>query len=207
MWTYDEREALIEMYRQYAHSNENRQELEWEASPPAMVEKQFKEEWAPKRTIPCAAKGGGGGGGDVQTEMYVDTTNPKCEIIYNGHPLAPDTEAEFQLRTGCKPLADATLEHEKIHQQHCLTAYSGTDPKLAARILGTPANMAESELQAHIKHRDMLAEQIRKIVSEHNCGWNPTQGQMYSGAIPTPAQVQKMKDRGWKAVQSLAGGK
>lgn len=209
MFAYAEREALIEMYREYAHSNENRTELEWEANPVAMVEKKLKEDWAPKRQLPCAPRPppGGGGGGDVQTDMWVDTTNPKCNIVSgDGTPLTPAAEQEFHRAKNCRPASDAVIAHEKVHQQHCLTAYSGTDPALAARILGTPANMAESELQAHIKHRDLLADQIRKIVSEKNCGWNPTEGQQYSGALPSQAQIQKMEQRGWQAVQSLAGG-
>jgi hypothetical protein len=172
------------------------------------------QEWTLTRQLPChqgSFKGSppappppGPDTSGAQIQLSVGTTDSSCPILYDGKS-GEEARHAYERQTNCKALSDATIEHEKVHQRHCQNAYK--NPQAAAALLSHPANMAESELQAHIKHRDELAQQIRKIVSQKNCGWNPTTGQQYSGALPSAAQVKKMQERGWQAVQSLAGGK
>ena len=64
-------------------------------------------------------------------------------------------------------------------------------------------NIAESELQAWKKHRDLLREEIQKLAG--NCGWEPTDRQRADpDSVPTETQTKKMEERGWKAFNVLS---
>jgi hypothetical protein len=107
---------------------------------------------------------------------------------------------------GCKTLSDALIAHEMVHVEHCMQAYEQGE-ETAQKILSNPANIAESELQAWTRHRDMIAEQIRNIIRNKGCGWQPTKGQKNDmNAIPSIKQSIDMQKRGYKAVEALSKG-
>ena len=67
----------------------------------------------------------------------------------------------------------------------------------------TPRNVAETELQAHRKHRDLLREEIQTLAG--NCGWDPTDRQKADPtSVPSEMQMKEMEARGWKAFDALS---
>ena len=84
-----------------------------------------------------------------------------------------------------------------------LSHHLGENRFLAVKRQSLPRNVAETELQAYTKHRDLLKEEIQKLA--RNCGWEPTDRQQADpNSVPTEAQTKKMEERGWKAFNALS---
>jgi hypothetical protein len=97
------------------------------------------------------------------------------------------------------------MEHEKVHQRHCRNAWE-QGGESAAKFLDTAEVTAESEYQAWTKQKEVVEEQIRKIIREKGCGWDPTERQKNDpSSLPSPQQMQDMEKRGWKAANALSG--
>jgi hypothetical protein len=208
---YEQREAGIKMWRQYASKTPKNERVPLPTNLKdfkgfeGYVEMEFNA-WASWRRLPCTLAPGGRGG-DAVTALET-TTDSSCTILYNKQPLTDQNRPDFERGMNCKPHSDAVIEHEKVHQKLCQEAYAKiADPKKAQEFLDDPANIAQSEVEAWEKERDVVAEQIRKIVRDHDCGWDPTQGQKGNpNALPSQEQTKKMQERGWRAVESLRSG-
>lgn len=139
------------------------------------------------------------------TGLETKVSDDKCEILFGGEKLEGDNEKKWRARHVCKASSDAELEHEKVHQKICRDTYA-RDGSLAPRRMQQIQNIAESELQAWKKHRDLLREEILKLAA--NCGWVPTDRQKQDpDSVPTEAQTKKMEEQGWKAFTALTGAK
>jgi hypothetical protein len=227
MDVYMQREKGIEIWKEYAASTpdeekgryssylKNTQEIE------DFAMSEFQD-WTNNRKgnnqLPCQPTGTGGG---VKADLVTDTSNPSCQIYrafyegkdsqgkdkYTYEKLEGDTRKKFEDDVGCKALSDAVIEHEKVHQRHCWNAYE-QGGESAAKFLDTAEVVAESELQAWTKHKEVVEDQIRKIISEKGCGWDPTERQKNDpNSIPSLKQMQDMEKRGWKAANALSGNK
>ena len=140
----------------------------------------------------------GGDGTGLETKGFEQS----CEIVYRGKKLEGDTEKEWRKTHACKGSAQAELEHERVHQKICQNTFAQY-PDTAVQRLTSFRNIAESELQAWKKHRDLLREEIQKLA--RNCGWEPTDRQRADpDSVPTETQTKKMEERGWKAFNVLS---
>ena len=167
--------------------------------------------WNKFRKYPCALLGSGPGVvTDLETTLDDNPRGqPHCTVVRSWgdaagkvirqEKLEGDVLDGYHRDTGCKAISDATIEHEKVHQQDCEQAYANH----AEASLGDPHVLAESELKAWTKHKELVADKIRQIIRDKGCGWQPT---FLGDALPSPVQVQNMEKRGWKAVNALWPG-
>lgn len=140
----------------------------------------------------------GGNATGLETKVFTES----CEIVYRGQKLEGDTEKAWRQTHVCRGSANAELEHEKVHQKICRGMWDA-NRFLAVKRQSMPRNIAETELQAWTKHRDLLREEIQKLA--RNCGWEPTDRQKADpDSVPTEAQTKKMEERGWKAFNALS---
>jgi hypothetical protein len=140
----------------------------------------------------------GGNATGLETKVFKES----CEIVYREQPLQGDTEQAWRNTHVCRGSANAELEHEKVHQEICRKMWS-SNRFLAVKRQSLPRNIAETELRAWTKHRDLLREEIQKLA--RNCGWEPTDRQRADpDSVPTEAQTRKMEERGWKAFNALS---
>lgn len=134
----------------------------------------------------------------LETKVFKES----CEIEYGGKKLEGDTEKAWRQTHVCRGSAQAELEHEKVHQRICRDMWD-KNRFLAEKRQRMPRNIAETELQAHRKHRDMLKEEIQKLAG--NCGWDPTDRQKADpNSVPSEMQMRSMEARGWKAFEALS---
>ncbi len=139
----------------------------------------------------------------VAVDLVTTTSNDSCEISYKGKKLQDQVLKDYERDTNCKVMSDATIAHEEVHREHCMRAYS-TDRASAPKILDAPEFVAESELQAWTKHRDVLRDAVRALAGR--CGWEPTKRQKKDpSAVPSTQQTKDMQARGWKALNALKG--
>jgi hypothetical protein len=214
---YWQKERIIEIWKRYAASTPlgKRTALPAEVTDLDTFYEHLYEKELPKtfegRQLPCEAvpewqqepprppllRPGGDGTG-LETKVFVES----CEIVYRGHKLEGDTEKAWRSTHVCKGSADAEIEHERVHQKICRNIWE-RNRFLAVKRQGIPRNVAETELQAWTKHRDLLKEEIQKLAN--NCGWEPTDRQKADpNSVPTEAQTKKMEERGWKAFNVLS---
>ena len=154
------------------------------------------KEWEQEPPKPPLLPPGGDGTG-LETKVF----DGSCETVYRGQKLEGDNEKKWLATHVCKGSADAELEHEKVHQEICRATWEA-NRFLAVKRLSTLRNVAESELRAWTKHRDMLQEQIRALA--RNCGWEPTDRQRANpDSVPSEMQTKKMEERGWNAFNAL----
>jgi hypothetical protein len=140
-------------------------------------------------------------GGNV-TGLETKVFKESCEIVYREQPIAGDNEKAWRNTHVCRGSANAEIEHEKVHQEICRKMWSN-NRFLAVKRQSLPRNIAETELQAWTKHRDLLRDEIQKLA--RNCGWEPTDRQRAdANSVPTEAQTKKMEERGWKAFNALS---
>jgi hypothetical protein len=140
----------------------------------------------------------GGNVTGLETKVFKET----CEIVYREQPLEGDTEEAWRNTHVCRGSANAELEHEKVHQEICRKMWSN-NRFLAVKRQSLPRNIAETELRAWTKHRELLREEIQKLA--RNCGWEPTDRQRADpDSVPTEAQTKKMEERGWNAFNALS---
>jgi len=215
---YLQEEKGVELWKQYAASTpeEERTKLPAEVNDTKSMENHFGKQfndWLKNRTLPCQMPEGPQlptvstlDPNDMELETVI--TNDTCAITYHGENIDEgDTKKYFQQDWGCKPLSDGLEAHERVHQEHCKEAYS-KDASKANQVLNTPANVAESELQAWTKHKEVVAEAIRNLIWQKGCGWQPTKGQKNNiNAVPSMKQTQDMQLRGFKAAKALSKGK
>jgi hypothetical protein len=134
----------------------------------------------------------------LETKVFKES----CEIEYRGKKLEGDAEKAWRETHVCRGSAQAELEHEKVHQRICRDIWE-QNRLLAVKRQTTPRNVAETELQAHRKHRDLLREEIQKLAG--NCGWDPTDRQKADPtSVPSEMQMKEMEARGWKAFDALS---
>ena len=154
-------------------------------------------EWQQEPPKPPLLPTGGNVTG-LETKVFTEA----CEIVYQGKKLEGDVEKAWRQTHVCRGSANAELEHEKVHQEICRKMWS-SNRFLAVKRQSTLRNIAETELQAWTKHRDLLREEIQKLA--RNCGWEPTDRQKADpDSVPTEAQTKKMEERGWKAFNALS---
>ena len=134
----------------------------------------------------------------LETKIFKES----CDIEYGGKKLEGDTEKAWRQTHVCRGSAQAELEHEKVHQRICRDIW-GQNRFLAEKRQRMPRNIAETELQAHRKHRDLLKEEIQKLAGD--CGWDPTDRQKADpNSVPSETQMRHMEARGWKAFEALS---
>jgi hypothetical protein len=209
---YLQKERGIELWRQYAASTpaSQRKPLPAGVTETAGIENLVWNEfsnWAKDREknkeLPCKLKNPGQAPPPVTTDLETTTQDGSCTVIDSGSgkKLEGQTLTDFEQAKNCKVLSDAVIAHETVHQEHCLRAFS-QDHANAARILDTPENVAESELQAWTRHKEVVGDAIRRIAGK--CGWQPTKRQKQDmNSVPSPAQSRNMQNRGWKAAKAL----
>lgn len=213
---YWQKERGIEMWKRYAASTPLGQRTPLPATVTDLdsFEKFIYEQELPKtwenRQLPCETvkeweqeapkppllpRGGDGTG--LETQVFKES----CETVYRGEKLEGDNEKKWRATHVCKGSADAELEHEKVHQKICLATWE-SNRFLAVKRQSTPRNVAETELQAWKKHRDLLREEILKLAG--NCGWQPTDRQKKDpNSVPTEKQTKDMQALGWDAFNAL----
>jgi hypothetical protein len=207
---YLQKEHGIELWRKYAASTPAAQRTPLPANVTDtdgienLVWNEFSN-WSKDREknkeLPCKLKNPG----QVQpvtVDLETTTQDGSCTVVDGmGRKLEGQALADFEQAKNCKVLSDAVIAHETVHQEHCLRAFS-TDHASAPKILDTPENVAESELQAWTRHKEIVGDAIRRIAGK--CGWQPTKRQQRDPkAMPTPAQTRNMQNRGWKAAKAL----
>jgi hypothetical protein len=139
-------------------------------------------------------------------ETVTTNTPDRCQIKFRGNNVAdPTTRQALRDAWKCDLVVDALLAHEGVHQQKCLDVYK--NPAEAPKYFSNPAEVAQNELEAWTKERDMIADRIRSILKSNDCGWIKTDGQKAQGdkALPSQVQVLQMQERGWGAVDALGG--
>jgi hypothetical protein len=215
---YWEKEKLIKVWERYAASTPRGQRTALPAEVTGLVEFQeflyaeegelpkalkgrelpcetspwMQEHPKPPRLLPPSESTG------LETKVFEEA----CEIQFRGKKLEGDTETAWRRTHVCKGSAQAELEHEKVHQRICRDIWQ-RNRFLAVQRQSTPRNIAETELQAHRKHRDMLKEEIQKLAG--NCGWDPTDRQKADrDSVPSETQMRYMEARGWKAYEALS---
>lgn len=193
---YSERTALPEKvtnlntFYEYLYEKELPKTFEGRQLPCEMV-----PEWQQEPPKPPFAPPDGTG---LETKVFKES----CEIEYRGQKLEGDTEKKWRASHVCRGSAEAELEHEKVHQKICRDMWE-RNRFLAVKRQSMPRNIAETELQAYRKHRDLLRAEIQKLA--RNCGWEPTDRQRADpNSVPTEAQTKKMEERGWKAFNALS---
>ena len=219
--TYLQKEKGIELWRRYAASTPEAQRTRL---PPGVTDtdgienlvwKEFSE-WAKNRRqnreLPCklreeTAAGQAGAPVPPPAAVAVDlvtvTQQDSCEIRYGNRKLEGEALRDYERSVDCKVLSDATIAHEAVHQEHCMRAFA-EDHRRAPALLDTPAQVAESELQAWKRHQEVVGEAIRALAGK--CGWQPTKRQLRDmTSIPSAAQTRAMQERGWKAAEALGG--
>jgi hypothetical protein len=131
------------------------------------------------------------------------TVTESCDIVYQGEKLVGVVEKWWRDAQVCKGIADAEFEHEKVHQQICRDTWAA-NRFLAPKRLITLRNVAQSELKAWKRHRNMLRDQIRKLAKD--CGWQETDAQKGNpNAVPDEQQTKEMENQGWSAYNLLTG--
>ena len=216
MDVYLQKEKGVELWSQYAASTP----FALRSAPPLYVndttsmENYVWEEfsaWTQTRRLPCSLpvssrlKNLLGLGGGVATDLVTDGLDPKCTIYYGNDDLeSGDTKERFAKDVDCKALSDAVIEHEQVHQTHCRNAFAA-NPAIAAKEMDRPENVAESELQAWTRHKQVVEAAIRNILATKGCGWQPTSRQLADpSSLPTVDQMKGMQERAWKAAQELS---
>jgi hypothetical protein len=214
---YGQKERMIEVWKRFAASTPRGQRTALPAEVTDLnsfydflYEKELPKTFQ-NRQLPCAAvpeweqeqpkpplERPGGDGTGLETKVFTES----CEIVYRGQKLEGDVEQNWRRMHVCKGSADAEIEHEKVHQQIC-RKYWDSNRFLAVKRQSLPRNIAETELQAYTKHRDLLREEIQKLA--RNCGWEPTDRQRADpNSVPSEAQTKKMEEQGWKAFNALS---
>jgi hypothetical protein len=156
------------------------------------------KEWEQEAPKPPLLPPGGDGTG-LETKVFKES----CETVYRGGKLEGDNEKKWRATHVCKGSSDAELEHEKVHQEICRATWDA-NRFLAVKRLSTVRNVAESELQAWRRHRNLLRDEIRTLAK--NCGWQPTDRQNADpNSVPSEKQTKKMEERGWQAFDALGG--
>jgi hypothetical protein len=216
---YWQKERGIEVWKRYAASTPERHRIPVPANVTDLdsFEKLIYEEKLPNamkdRKLPCKVA--------AEWEKQDDTTPPalpksnwgvgletkvfdgSCQVFYGKDKLEGDAEKKWRGKHVCKGSADAELAHEQVHQQICRATWAN-DPANAVNDLVTFENVAQSELQAWRRHRNLLRDEIQKLA--RNCGWQPTERQKNDpNAVPTEHQTKDMEERGWKAFEALTG--
>ncbi len=214
---YWQKERIIEVWQRYAASTPHSQRtaLPAEVADLNSFYKHLYENELPKtfegRQLPCETVPEwqqappkppllppGGDGTGLETKVFEES----CEIEYRGQKLEGDTEKKWRDTHVCRGSANAELEHEKVHQKICRSIWE-RNRFLAVKRQSMPHNVAETELQAYKKHRDLLKEEIQKLA--RNCGWEPTDRQKADpNSVPTEVQTKRMQERGWKAFNALS---
>jgi hypothetical protein len=212
---YLQKEKGIEIWKQYALSTPvgNRAALPAGVKDTASMEDQAWlefSEWAKTRELPCKPEFdllravGLKDKPPVVTDLITETRNSSCGIYFHSSELnSGSTRSDYEAATGCKAISDATIAHEEVHQRHCRNAYA-SDPAKAAALLDTPEMVAESELQAWTRHKEMLGSAIRDILAKKGCGWQPTTRQKADpNAVPSLKQMQDMDSEAREAAALL----
>ena len=208
---YLQKEKQIELYQQYAGPKPRKIPRAGESAPDA-VYREFQQ-WAKQRELPCVVPieahlanalraaahtvfGSDGSGGGTQTDLETHPGDSSCKITFGKDELSQgDTRQRYEDWIDCKPVSDATIEHEKVHQARCQQEYA-TNPSDAAAVLAEPSVMAESEVLAHQRHKEILEAAIRDIVQRQGCGWEPTERQKADPrSVPSLTQMQAMNLR------------
>lgn len=209
-----QKEKGIELWRKYAASTAGSQWrplMPWISDMDSMENQVWNEfsEWARERKqndeLPCAIppQPPGQTEAPVAVDLLTNAGSDSCEITYKGNKLQDQVLKDYEKDTNCKVMSDATIAHEEVHREHCMRAYH-QDRRTAPAILDTPENVAESELQAWTKHRDVLREAVRALAGR--CGWEPTKRQKSDpNSVPSTQQTKDMQARGWKALNALKG--
>jgi len=211
---YQQREKGVELWSKYAPSTAGNDAITPEIAAKGVGNQVFDEftAWAKERSdtgrIPCvpppdpkAPQSPPPQSSPPKVDLQVMTQDDQCEIFYEDKKLDKQVLKDFEDAQNCKVLSDATIAHETIHQMHCQKAYYD-DHAGAPALLRSPAFVAESELQAWTKHKEVIGEGIRRIAGK--CGWQPTARQKKDPyAIPSSHQTTKMRERGWKAAKAL----
>jgi hypothetical protein len=216
---YLQKEKQLELYQQYAGPKPQKLPRAGESAPDA-VYREF-EEWTAQRELPCVIPlgaqlesalrsaahrvfGSGDSAGNTQTDLETHPGDSSCKITFGKDELGSgDTQQRFEEWVNCKPMSDATIEHEKVHQARCLQEYESS-PKDAAAVLAEPSVMAESEVLAHQRHKEILEVAIRDIIQTQGCGWDPTDRQKADPrSVPSLKQMQDMNRRANSAARLL----
>jgi hypothetical protein len=211
---YWQKERGIEVWNRYASSNTSRVQIPVDQVRnlnrfyKQIYEKELPAAWE-NRPLPCEAvkeweKEPPRPPMDWPSGTGLETTfGESCAVSYRGAPLTGDNEKAWRSTHVCKGSADAELEHEKVHQEHCSKIWK-QNKYVAATRLQMVHNVAETEMRAWIKHRDMLKDEIRMLA--RNCGWEPTDRQRSDpNSVPSEKQAQKMEKQGWNAFKALRG--
>lgn len=215
---YQQKEKQIELYQRYAGPRPQRIPRAGESAQDA-VEREFID-WLRVRELPCviplsvlisnAARSafdavfGGGKSDAVQVDLQTHTKDASCSITFGKKKLEEDdTRQQYEEWVNCKPLSDATIEHEKVHQARCLQEYASDAPN-AARVLVEPSISAESEVLAHQRHKELIEVAIRDIIEREGCGWLQTERQRADPrSVPSLKQMQEMNRRANNAARLL----
>ena len=208
---YWQKERGIELWKRFAASTPpgKRTQLPPEVTSLETFYEYLYEKELPKtfsdRQLPCEQEPPkppflptGGNVTGLETKVFKES----CEIVYREQLLEGDTEKAWRQAHVCRGSANAELEHEKVHQNICRGMWAN-NRFLALKRQSLPRNIAETELRAWTRHRDLLREEIQKLA--RNCGWEPTDRQRADpDSVPTEAQTKKMEERGWKAFNVLS---
>lgn len=206
---HQQRQKGVELWRKYAESTD---QADREALPANVTEtnslqnhvKAQFDAWAADRMqkldLPCELpKQAQTNPAPVVTDLTT-TSDSSCEIQYQGKGLFKDDNLkQFETAVGCKTLSDATIAHEEVHREHCMRAYADEE---GLKTLDAPEFVAENELQAWTKHRDVLRDAIRPLALK--CGWVPTKRQRLDlSSVPSNPQMRKMEKRWKRAAKAL----
>jgi hypothetical protein len=210
---YLQTEKRLELYQQYAGPSPQKVPGAGESARDA-VSREF-EEWAAQRELPCVVPPGaqpanalgssvGSGSGGSQTELETQAGDASCKITFGQDELGVgNTQQRYEEWVNCKPLSDAAIEREKVNQSRCLQEYA-SNPSNAASVLAEPSVSAESEVLAHLRHKELLEAAIRDLIQKQGCGWEPTERQRADPtSVPTLKQMQQMNLRATNAARLL----
>jgi hypothetical protein len=213
---YLQKDKQIELYQQYAGPQPKKLPRAGESAQDA-VYREFGE-WLGTRELPCVvpleaqienaiAEAGRRWRGDPVPELPTLETHskdPSCKVTFGKDELGSgDTQQRYEELINCKPISDAAIEHEKLHQSQCQTEYA-KDPARAAAILVEPSFSAQNEVLAHQRHKELIEAAIRDIVNSRGCGWQPTERQRGDPrSVPSLKQMQDMNRRATKAARLL----
>jgi hypothetical protein len=115
----------------------------------------------------------------------------------------PFNEAEYR-KKNCKEMADFVIAHEKEHQRECEKKWKDktTADYQDARFI------AADEVRGYREGIKNLRETIAKLASE--CGWTGSTNPVKKDGtktIPTPDEIQKLKDNVRKTSAAVQKGK
>jgi hypothetical protein len=205
---YLQKEKQIELYQQYAGPKPAKHPGAGESAQDA-VYREFGE-WLATRELPCVVpieaqignalrEAGRRWRGDPKPGLPTLDTHSKdstCKITFGKDELdVGDTKQRYEDLINCKPISDAAIEHERLHQAQCKAEYQN-DPARAAAILVEPSYSAQNEVLGHQRHKELIEAAIRDIVDQQGCGWQPTERQSTDPrAVPSLKQMQDMNRR------------